>query len=100
MLACAKDKDAAGVLRTLLPHVDDLTCTRFTTNPRAVPPAELAALARSLTDAPVRCEPDPHVAWADAVRRAGVGGLAIAAGSFFLIAELRPGVAAADGTGG
>ncbi|MFH5806610.1 bifunctional folylpolyglutamate synthase/dihydrofolate synthase [Alienimonas sp. DA493] len=94
VLACAKDKDAAGLLRTLLPHVDDLTCTRFLKNPRAVPPEDLAALARSLTDAPVRCDPDPQSAWAGAVRRAGAGGLAIAAGSFFLIAELRPGVAA------
>ncbi|QDT16440.1 Folylpolyglutamate synthase [Alienimonas californiensis] len=97
VLACAKDKDVAGVLRTLLPHIDDLTCTQFVKNPRAVPPDELAALARSLTDAPIRCDPDPHSAWAGAVRRAGAGGLAIAAGSFFLIAELRPGVATTPG---
>ncbi|NNJ26630.1 bifunctional folylpolyglutamate synthase/dihydrofolate synthase [Alienimonas chondri] len=95
VLACAKDKDAAGLLRTLLPHVDDLVCTQFVSNPRAIPPSELASLARSLTDAPIRCDADPRSAWAGAVRRAGVGGLAIAAGSFFLIAELRPEVAGA-----
>ena len=94
-LACSRDKDAAGLLRTLLPRVDAVVCTRFIENPRAVPPHELAALARGLTDAPVRSDPDPQSAWAATVRRAGAGGLAVAAGSFFLIAELRPGVAEA-----
>ncbi|MEM9704142.1 MAG: hypothetical protein AAF907_17010, partial [Planctomycetota bacterium] len=89
-LACAKDKDAAGLIRTLAPVVDDLTLTRFVANPRAVEPHRLAALARSITDMPIRCEPDPRLAWENAVRRCGPDGLAVAAGSFFLIAELRP----------
>ena len=90
VLACARDKDAAGLLRILLPRFDDVTLTRFTANPRAVPPAELAALAVSIGGGPVRVEADPRAAWRAAVRRAGAGGLAVAAGSFFLVADLRP----------
>ena len=97
VIAVARDKDAAGVLRPLLGRFDAVTLTQFTRNPRATPAGELAALARSLSDLPVRRQPDPHAAWADAVRRAGPGGLACAAGSFFLIAELRPAVVAGRG---
>ena len=92
VIAVARDKDAAGVLRPLLGRFDDVTLTQFTENPRATPAAALAALARSLSDLPVRCEPDPRAAWAAALARAGPGGLACGAGSFFLVAELRPAV--------
>ena len=90
VLAVARDKDAAGVLAPLLRHFDEVTVTAFRSNPRALPAERLAAVARSLTDRPVRREPDPAAAWAAARDAAGPGGLAVAAGSFFLVAELRP----------
>ena len=90
VFAVARDKDAAGILRPLLGRFDEVTLTAFRENPRATAAEELARLAASLTDRPVRCEPDPAAAWAAARRRAGPGGLACAAGSLFLIAELRP----------
>ena len=95
VLAVARDKDAAGVLAPLLGRFDAVTLTAFRENPRATPAADLAALARSLvTNSPhppaLRCEPDPAAAWAAAKAAAGPGGLACAAGSFFLVAELRP----------
>ena len=90
VLAVARDKDAAGVLRPLLPRFDGVTLTAFGGNPRALPAAELAAVAESLTGRPARCEPDAAAAWAAAKAAAGDGGLACAAGSFFLVAQLRP----------
>ena len=94
VIAVARDKDAAGILRPLLGRFDAVTLTEFTRNPRALPAADLAAVARSVAAAgaaacEIRCEPDPVAAWNAARRAAGAGGLACAAGSFYLLAELR-----------
>ena len=89
VFACARDKDAAAILTLLRPCFDELTLTRFTANPRATPLADLLKIVESLPGGPVRVEADPRAAWSAAVGRAGVGGLAVAAGSFFLVAELR-----------
>lgn len=84
------DKDAAGMLRELLPVSDVLVCTT-NANPRALSPATLASLAGQLGFPRVVREPDPRAALARARAEAGPGGLAVAAGSIYLIADLlRP----------
>jgi dihydrofolate synthase/folylpolyglutamate synthase len=94
VFACSKDKDAEGMLRQLLPHFDSMVLTRFTNNPRAIPPEELAALARRVGEelgAPRACivAPDPAAAWESAQGEASPDDLICITGSFFLAAELR-----------
>jgi dihydrofolate synthase/folylpolyglutamate synthase len=90
-VACSvlDDKDAAAMLRDLLPLTAELVCTS-TANPRTLPAATLASLAVQLGHAPerVRIEPDPVRALAAARRLAGVGGVALATGSLYLLADL------------
>ena len=111
------DKDAAGMLRTLIPVCDALVLTT-SQNPRALPPPTLESLARQQRDdpraaqsgdagrrAPGRREGppselvrDPLAALLRARELAGAQGVALATGSIYLIADLvRPrGVARAS----
>ena len=81
------DKDVEGVLRVLLPAVDDVVVVapRF---PRAMPVEEIAAVVRRLGFAPVVA---PSVA--EGVRmaadRAGPGDLVCVTGSLFVVGEAR-----------
>jgi dihydrofolate synthase/folylpolyglutamate synthase len=90
-VACSvlDDKDAAAMLGALLPLTDELVCTS-TANPRTLPPATLRSLALQLglPAARVRVEPDPTAALAAARRLAGPGGVALATGSLYLLADL------------
>lgn len=92
-LAVLDDKDAAAMLRALLPLCDAVVFTAAR-NPRALSPGTLASLARQLAvrdDQEVVIVPEPHDALAAARAAAGAGGLAVAAGSLYLIADLlRP----------
>ena len=92
------DKDAAGMLRMLLP-----LCRRtwFTAAPsaRALSPATLESLARQLGFQEVATEPDPGVALAVARRWAGEqpgGGVVLTTGSIYLVAELLRRLGGAD----
>jgi dihydrofolate synthase/folylpolyglutamate synthase len=78
------DKDAAGILAALAPAVSKVVTTR-STNSRAVPPDELAALARA-QGLEATAAPDPLAALELARRR---GSLILVAGSIFLVGELR-----------
>jgi dihydrofolate synthase/folylpolyglutamate synthase len=91
------DKDAASMLGELLPVCDAAVFTR-TSNPRALPPATLAALAAQVGGPPSECVADPHAAVERARELAGPGGAVIATGSIYLIADLRrePGAARAS----
>jgi dihydrofolate synthase/folylpolyglutamate synthase len=80
-----RDKDAAEMLRILLPLASMLVVTE-PGNPRATPAAELAELARTIAPSlPIHAEPDPMAAleraWAQQPR-------ICAAGSIFLIGDL------------
>jgi len=82
------DKDAASMLRMLLP-----LCERawFTAPPsgRALPPAALQSLARQLGYEDIFCEPRPQRALAAAREWAGANGAAVlATGSVYLIGDL------------
>ncbi len=81
------DKDAAGMLRALLPHAEHVVFTR-SRNPRALPPATLASLCAQLGGPPCDLEADPRRALARARERAGAGGVVLATGSIYLVADL------------
>ncbi len=82
------DKDAAGMLRALLPHVEQIVFTR-SRNPRALPPATLASLWAQLGGAGGgELEADPRRALARARELAGAAGVVLATGSIYLVADL------------
>ena len=89
------------MLAALLPYFDNVIFTRFTSNPRAISPAELREQAtRWLAVHPARnfdCRnpglfecPDPATGWRQAQELAGPDDVICVAGSFFLAAEIRP----------
>jgi dihydrofolate synthase/folylpolyglutamate synthase len=90
VIGVLEDKDAAGMLNALLPHVDSAIFTR-SSNPRSLPPATLATLAEKITDATVlRAETvsDPRAAVERARAIAGPDGAVLATGSIYLVADL------------
>jgi dihydrofolate synthase / folylpolyglutamate synthase len=90
VVSVLEDKDAAGMLRALLPHVEHVVFTR-NQNPRALPPATLASLCAQLDGPPSELEADPQRALARARELAGATGVVLATGSIYLIADLlRP----------
>jgi dihydrofolate synthase/folylpolyglutamate synthase len=99
VLSVLDDKDAAAMLTTLLALCAGVVfCANH--NPRALSPATLASLAGQIGgggwDGITRVESDPHRAVALARRLAaqlgaGAGGVVLATGSIYLIADLvRP----------
>jgi dihydrofolate synthase/folylpolyglutamate synthase len=90
VLSILDDKDAAAMLRALIPHATHIVCTT-NANPRALPPATLQSLARQLGFTSASSERDPRSALAAARELAGPGGAVLATGSIYLIADLlRP----------
>jgi dihydrofolate synthase/folylpolyglutamate synthase len=82
------DKDAAEMLRPLLAVSDAVVATRAG-GERALPPATLVSLAGQLGfDGPVEAIGDPRVALARAQTLAGPGGVTLATGSIYLVADL------------
>ncbi len=90
VISILDDKDAAGMLATLIPKCDQLVLTA-SQNPRALPPPTLQSLAGQLGSLPSEVIRDPHAAIERAREIAGPGGLVIATGSIYLVADLlRP----------
>jgi dihydrofolate synthase/folylpolyglutamate synthase len=90
VISILDDKDAAGMLRALLPACDAAVFTA-SSNPRALPPPTLQSLARQLgfeRQAEAAPEPDPSRAVLCARRLAGAGGVVLATGSIYLVADL------------
>lgn len=86
------DKDAAAMLRALLPHCAQMVLTS-NANPRALSPATLESLATQvMADVgraiPTHREPEPHRAVTRARELAGAGGVVLATGSIYLVADL------------
>jgi dihydrofolate synthase / folylpolyglutamate synthase len=86
------DKDAAAMLRALLPECAAVVFTRAS-NPRGYSPATLASLAEQLGFGDPVIEPDPHAAARRARELAGSGGAVLATGSIYLVADLAAGPA-------
>jgi len=87
VIGVLEDKDAASMLRELLPHVDRVVYTR-SANPRSLSPATLASLAEKVDGPPAETVGDPRAALARARELAGTGGAVLATGSIYLIADL------------
>jgi dihydrofolate synthase/folylpolyglutamate synthase len=87
VLSVLDDKDAAGMLRQLVPLCAGAV---FTTsrNPRALSPATLASLWSQLSGPPAEIEADPRAAVERARAIAGPGGAVVATGSIYLVADL------------
>jgi dihydrofolate synthase/folylpolyglutamate synthase len=81
------DKDAAGMLATLMPACDALVFTS-SQNPRALPPPTLQSLARQLHGPPSEVVSAPAGAVARARDLAGPAGIVLATGSIYLVADL------------
>jgi dihydrofolate synthase / folylpolyglutamate synthase len=93
LVACVSvldDKDAAGMLRELLPLCAEVIFTQ-SANPRALPAGTLESLCGQLGGPPARTVAEPRRALAAAREAAGRDGVALATGSIYLIADLlRP----------
>jgi dihydrofolate synthase / folylpolyglutamate synthase len=90
VISILDDKDGAGMLRALLPGLDGLVLTA-SRNPRALPPPTLQSLAGQLQGPPSEVVVDPQAALARGRERAGAGGVVVATGSIYLVADLlRP----------
>jgi dihydrofolate synthase / folylpolyglutamate synthase len=90
IVACVSvlgDKDAAGMLRELLPLCAEVVFTA-SQNPRALPAEELEALAAELGGPPARTVAGARAALDAAREAAGPDGVAVATGSIYLIADL------------
>jgi dihydrofolate synthase / folylpolyglutamate synthase len=81
------DKDAAGMLRPLLPLFDSVVFTR-SANPRSLSPATLESLAAKLHGPPAESVAEPQAAVARASEIAGPDGAVLATGSIYVIADL------------
>jgi dihydrofolate synthase/folylpolyglutamate synthase len=86
-ISVLEDKDAAGMLRELLPCLDRAVFTRCR-NPRALSPATLESFAAKLEAPPYETVADPGAAVARARELAGPDGAVVATGSIYLIADL------------
>jgi dihydrofolate synthase/folylpolyglutamate synthase len=90
----SRDKDAKVMASELSRIADQVICSRYTTNPRALATDQLsqafASQQHDFPDLEVRRQPDPHVALTEAIGAASPGGTVIICGSFFLAGQLRP----------
>ncbi|HEY7630594.1 MAG TPA: cyanophycin synthetase, partial [Thermoleophilaceae bacterium] len=87
VLGVLDDKDAASMLRALLPRLDRAVFTH-SSNPRSLSPATLESLSSKLGGPPCETVADPRRAVARAQELAGSDGAVIVTGSIYLIADL------------
>jgi dihydrofolate synthase / folylpolyglutamate synthase len=88
VLSVLDDKDAAEMLRALLPRLSAVVFTRAP-NPRALSPATLADLAQKVgATIATEIEPEPRKAVSRAQEIAGEHGTVLATGSIYLVADL------------
>jgi dihydrofolate synthase/folylpolyglutamate synthase len=88
VISILDDKDAAAMLRELLPRCDEVVFTA-NANPRSLSPATLESLARQLGGPPARSVADPRAAVARARELAGKEGVVLVTGSIYLVADLK-----------
>ena len=72
------------------PHFSHAFLTRYTDNPRSVPPEQLAELLRDSSDLPATICPTPAEAYRAARAAAGPDDVICISGSVFLAGEMRP----------
>ena len=89
VFAASEEKDLGGMLDRLLGRFDEVIFTRYLTNPRAVPPEELARHGLDLTGRRYPVCGDPGDALRAVRRLAAPDDLICVTGSFFIAAEIR-----------
>jgi dihydrofolate synthase/folylpolyglutamate synthase len=89
IFAGSGDKDIPGIFRTLAPHFAGVWLTRYTENPRAVPPERLKEIWHEAGGVPAATAATPAEAWRQARAAAGPDDLICITGSVFLAGELR-----------
>ena len=80
-------KDYKNILRHMLPSADSVICT--CSNFKALPADQLAALVKEQTNVPIWTEPHLESAIKKAVKIAGSEGVVAAAGSLYLIGDIK-----------
>jgi dihydrofolate synthase/folylpolyglutamate synthase len=90
VFAGSSDKDLAGMFGVLAPHFAHAFLTRYTANPRGVPPERLAEWLRANGDVPATLCATPAAACTAARAAAGPEDLICITGSVFLAGEVRP----------
>jgi dihydrofolate synthase/folylpolyglutamate synthase len=93
VFATTQEKDAAGMLRLLLPEFDRVVLTRYASNPRSVALDELRDIAAAIDPRPPVVLPGAAEAWEHVRRTVGPDELVCVAGSLFIAAEMRAAVA-------
>jgi dihydrofolate synthase/folylpolyglutamate synthase len=98
IFAGSGDKDISGMFRVMSPQFEKAFFTQYTTNKRAVPARELAALWQKAKTPSATNSPEvfatPTLALQAARAQAGPDDLICITGSVFLAGELRPQLAA------
>lgn len=89
IFATTQEKDLRGMLQRVLTWFDHVVFTRYLSNPRAVPPEDLEALANELTGRRYTIYSEPGEALGAIRRRAEAEDLICITGSFFIAAEMR-----------
>ncbi len=89
IFAATRDKDYMEMLKLLLTGFDEITFTQYTTNPRALPPAELQSAAFELSGRHYPVFAHPAEAWNHLRQSAAPEDLICITGSFFLAGEMR-----------
>lgn len=103
VFAASNDKDVAGMLTVIWPHLEQIVLTQFRSNPRSVDIPTLLNIAGQVAETAgpagpkVKTAPDAEEAWHVAVRGAGSGHVVCVCGSFFIAAEVRTALAAIGG---
>jgi dihydrofolate synthase/folylpolyglutamate synthase len=87
VVSILEDKDAASMLRSLLPLCSEVVFTR-STSPRSLPPPTLQSLCAQLGGPPAEVIREPTRALDRARSLAGKDGLVLATGSLTLVADL------------
>jgi dihydrofolate synthase / folylpolyglutamate synthase len=87
VVSILEDKDAASMLRLLLPLCSEVVFTR-STSPRSLPPPTLQSLCVQLSGPPAEVIREPSRALDRARSLAGPDGLVVATGSLTLVADL------------
>jgi dihydrofolate synthase/folylpolyglutamate synthase len=96
VFATTRDKNVRGMLEVLLPHFDEVVLTRYFNNPRGVPPDDLDRLVAELSPIARQVCHDPQTAWQWVSSTVQPDDLVCIAGSFFLAAEMRGAIQAAE----
>jgi dihydrofolate synthase/folylpolyglutamate synthase len=90
LFAGSTDKDLAGIIEVLAPHISHAYLTRFDSNPRAATPDYLAGLWRRVTSLPCTLCKTAVEAWQQVRSDAREEDLICVTGSVFLAGEVRP----------